>query len=156
MLKKIVLGLLTLTALVVAFAFYKTLQTPSDLWVAGGEFPGCPSRPSCVSSAATDQTHQIVPLAYTGESRSARERLEQLIKAMPDATIVSATPGYLHVLFLTPTMHFHDDMELLVQDGGTIHVRSISRFGYRDRGVNRARVEALRAAFQTAVEAKKP
>jgi uncharacterized protein (DUF1499 family) len=31
-----------------------------------------------------------------------------------------------------------------------IHVRSASRIGHGDRGVNRARVEAIRAAFNAA------
>jgi uncharacterized protein (DUF1499 family) len=50
-------------------------------------------------------------------------------------------------VFQTPTMRFHDDVELLVQAGGVIQVRSISRFGYGDHGVNRARVERIREAF---------
>ncbi len=69
---------------------------------------------------------------------------------MPSNAILRATPEYLHVLFLTPVMRFHDDVELLIQPGGVIQVRSMSRFGYGDHGVNRARVEAIRAEFSKA------
>lgn len=151
MLKKAAVGALALVALIVAFGVYKSLTLPEDLWSPAGAFPACPARPSCVSSAATDDVHRIDPLAYSGTMQAARERLERVVRAMPGATILTATPEYLHVLFVTPVMRFHDDVELLVQPEGStegrIQVRSRSRFGYGDRGVNRARVEALRAAF---------
>lgn len=147
MLKKILLGLGLLVLAVIAFGLFRTFQEPKDLWALTGTFPGCPSRPSCVSSVAEDEVHAIGPLGYTGDAVAARARLEQVITAMPDARILRATPEYLHVLFLTPTMRFHDDVELLVQPSGVVDVRSLSRFGYRDHGVNRARVEALRTAF---------
>ncbi len=41
-----------------------------------------------------------------------------------------------------------DDLEILVdQDAGKIHVRSASRTGYSDLGVNRRRVAALAEAW---------
>jgi uncharacterized protein (DUF1499 family) len=150
MLRKILVSILVLLALIVAFGFYRTMQSPTDLWAVGGAFPACPARPSCVSSVATDEVHKIAPLTYVGEVQAARQRLDKVIRAMPDTTILLTTPEYLHVLFLTPVMRFHDDLELLVQPGGVVQVRSLSRFGYGDHGVNRARVEALRQAFSSA------
>ena len=147
MIKKILWALLILTPVVVVLGVYKTSQEPADLWAATQVFAACPSRPSCVSSVATDEGHQIAPLSYTGDASAAREKLERVIRALPGTSIVRATPEYLHVVYVTPTMHFHDDVELLVRGGGVIQVRSISRFGYSDHGVNRARVEALRSAF---------
>lgn len=147
MMTKIVLVLFILAVLVTALGFYKSSQAPADLWIITKTFAGCPNRPSCVSSASTDEGHRIAPLTYQGDAAAARAKLERVVLAMPGTSIVQATPEYLHVLFVTPTMKFRDDMELLVQTGGVIQVRSISRFGYSDHGVNRARVEALREAF---------
>ena len=147
MMKKIGIGFIGVLALVVALGFYKSAQPPKDLWITTQIFPTCPSRPSCVSSVAHDDVHRIEPLSYTGEASTARAKLERVIAAMAGTRIVHTTPDYLHVLFVTPTMHFRDDVELLVQNHGVIQVRSISRFGYRDHGVNRARIEALRTAF---------
>lgn len=147
MIKKILWALLILAPVVVAVGFYKTSQEPADLWANTKIFAACPSRPSCVSSVATDEGHRIAPLNYSGDATAAREKLERVVRALPGTRIVRATPEYLHVLYVTPTMHFHDDVELLVQGHGMIQVRSISRFGYSDHGVNRARVEALRTAF---------
>lgn len=144
---KIVWGVLILAVLITAFGFYKSSKAPADLWSVTGTFAGCPNRPSCVSSASTDEGHRIAPLTYQGDAATARAKLERVVLAMPGTSLVQATPEYLHVLFVTPKMGFRDDVELLVQTGGVIQVRSISRFGYSDHGVNRARIEALRAAF---------
>ena len=46
-------------------------------------------------------------------------------------------------------MRFVDDVELYYDEkAGLIHVRSASRLGRRDFGVNRKRVEALRSHIQ--------
>ena len=147
MIRAILWGGLSLLLIVVAFGLYRTFQVPDDLWVGTQVFPGCPPRPSCVSSVARDEIHKVQALRYAGEAGAARQKLEQVIRQMQLTRIDHATPEYLHVVFQTPTMRFHDDVELLVQPGGLIQVRSISRFGYGDRGVNRARVERIREAF---------
>ena len=75
-----------------------------------------------------------------------RQRLRTLIEAMPRTRVVEARPDYLHVEASTPTLGFVDDLELAIGDGA-IHVRSAARLGIRDFGVNRKRVETLRAAL---------
>lgn len=132
---------------VVALALFATFRTPGHLFVKTQIFADCPARPSCVSSQAKDETHAIEPLRYEGDPAAARAKLEQVIKEMPGASIAHTTPDYVHAVFVTPKMKFHDDLEALVQPDGTVQVRSISRFGYRDWGVNRARVEDLRRRF---------
>ena len=54
---------------------------------------------------------------------------------------------YLYAEFATPLMGFVDDVEFYC-DGKVIQVRSASRLGYSDLGVNRKRIEEIRAAFQ--------
>jgi len=147
MIKKLLWGALGALVLVVALGFYKTFRVPDDLWVNTRKFSDCPHRPSCVSSVANDEVHKIDPLRYVGDAAAARQKLDQVIRQMPLSSIDNATPEYLHVVFQTPTMRFHDDVELLVQAGGLIQARSISRFGYGDHGVNRARIERIREAF---------
>ncbi len=131
---------------VVAMGVFFTFRTPTHLYRFTGEFAGCPARPSCVSSVAAD-AHAIAPLDYQGAPDAALERLIQIVADQPGARIEHRDGRYLHAVFLTPRMRYHDDVELLVQPDGKIQVRSISRFGYGDHGVNRARVETLRAAF---------
>jgi uncharacterized protein (DUF1499 family) len=61
-------------------------------------------------------------------------------------TLVVHDADYVHVTFTTPMLRFVDDLELQVGEGA-VHVRSASRLGHGDHGVNRARVEALRAEW---------
>jgi uncharacterized protein (DUF1499 family) len=67
---------------------------------------------------------------------------------MPGARIISDEDGYLHAEFRSRVFRFVDDVELLMDEAGhKIDVRSASRLGYSDLGVNRRRVEQLRARF---------
>ncbi|HOW77583.1 MAG TPA: DUF1499 domain-containing protein [Candidatus Competibacteraceae bacterium] len=56
---------------------------------------------------------------------------------------------YLHVEFRSAVFGFVDDMEFYFSPPGTIQVRSASRTGYSDFGVNRERVETLRTRFSS-------
>ena len=59
-----------------------------------------------------------------------------------------AEERYIHTEFTSAFFRFVDDVEFLLDDGTrTIHVRSASRVGYSDFGVNRRRVEELRSRF---------
>jgi uncharacterized protein (DUF1499 family) len=70
---------------------------------------------------------------------------------MPGARIVEEQPDYLYAEFETRWLKFVDDVEFLLDEPhGAIQVRSASRLGRRDFGVNRARIEAIRATLAAA------
>lgn len=145
---KALFKLLMLAVLVaIGLGIYKTTTMPADLYVTNKQFTGCPARPSCVSSLAEDDEHRVAALGYAGDPSTAYSMLREVIERM-GGKVAHESPNYLHAVFTTPTMRYRDDLELLVLPEGKIEVRSISRFGYRDFGVNRARVEALRQAFE--------
>ena len=86
----------------------------------------------------------------SGDAAAAFARLKSLLAGMPRTAIVAATDDYLHAVCRT-RFGFADDLECrLCLADGAIHVRSASRLGYYDFGVNRARVEALRRWLQSA------
>ena len=121
---------------------------PAALGVRDGRLSPCPASPNCVSSQAADVEHRVAPLAYKGTASEALARLARTIAAQPGATIVAQHDGYLYATFQTPLMGFVDDVEFFVDPArSVIEVRSASRLGYRDFGVNRKRIESLRAAF---------
>lgn len=140
--------LIVLVGGLLILAVHRSLSMPGHLMRVTGQFAACPPRPSCVSSLAADAEQAIAPLRYEGDAAIAQQRLVRALRAMPGSRIEFESPGYLHVVFQTPTLRFRDDLELLVQPEGRIEVRSVSRFGYRDLGVNRARVEQLRTRFE--------
>jgi uncharacterized protein (DUF1499 family) len=69
------------------------------------------------------------------------------VQAMPRTTVVSEKSNYLHAEFRTKLMRYVDDVELFF-DGQVVQVRSCSRLGRRDFGVNRKRIEAIRALVE--------
>jgi hypothetical protein len=67
---------------------------------------------------------------------------------MDRVNIVTVESDYIHAEFISAFLHFVDDVEFCFDDENkTIHVRSASRIGYYDLGVNRRRVERIRNSF---------
>lgn len=102
-----------------------------------------PRTPNCVSSRASpdDHEHHIAPLR--GVTLEAARRA---LAAMPRTTLVEEAPGYARYVVTSAVFRFKDDVELEAE-GDLVHVRSASRVGRGDLGVNRKRVEALRKAL---------
>lgn len=126
-----------------------TGRRPADLGVGRGRFRAARSwKPNWVSSQVdAADAHFVAPLVPAdGDGAAGLRRLRARIEAMPRMHVVEARPDYLHVEASTPALGFVDDLELVGGDGA-IHVRSAARLGIRDFGVNRKRVETLRAAL---------
>jgi uncharacterized protein (DUF1499 family) len=117
-----------------------------------GKLSPCPSSPNCVSSDATTTIHQIAPIALTGLSAQAQDKLVSFLKSLPNVTLITNTPGYIHAEFRTPGMSFIDDAEFVISDDGSgnsrIDLRSASRLGWGDAGVNRRNMEMVRAVLK--------
>jgi uncharacterized protein (DUF1499 family) len=125
--------------------------------VGTGVLATCPDKPNCVRSGAADPRHAIAPIAATAPLPDALAALVGIAAAMPGARVVTARADYAHLEFATPLMGFVDDVELAVDPaGGVIHVRSASRVGTSDFGVNRKRIDDLRRAFAAAGKAGAP
>jgi len=108
----------------------------------------CPSSPNCVSSAATADGHRIEPIRFTGTPDAALARLRSVIEGMTRARVTRADGDSLHAEFTSWLLRFVDDVDCVVDAAaGVIHIRSASCVGYSDLGVNRKRVETIRAAF---------
>ena len=128
---------------------------PTDLGVTDGRLkPPSPTENSVSSQAHLHPGHpqreyaEIAPLALRGEGPETIARLQRVVAEMPGAEIVESRPDYLYVQFTTKWMKFVDDTEFWFDPANqVVHVRSASRVGLRDMGVNRARVEAVRSAL---------
>lgn len=134
-----------------------TGRMPDDLGVRDGRLKPPSRTPNSVHSQADRWPDhpmrayaQVAPLALIGEGPGAdaatMARLEALVQGMPGARIVVSRPDYLQATFTTRWLKFVDDAEFwLDPEAGVVQVRSASRLGRKDFGVNRARLEALRA-----------
>ena len=136
-------------------------KPPQDLGVRDGRLKPPSPTPNSVSSQAGGYANHpqrseasIAPLSYTGDARAAVGRLAALLETTPGCVLVKREPAYLYAQCRTRWLKFTDDVEFSLDEaGGVIQVRSASRLGRKDFGVNRARVEALRARFVQAQRA---
>lgn len=123
-------------------------ERPTDLGVHQGRLKPAPPTPNCVNSQSPDGYARIAPLAYAGDGKAALARLHALVATLPAAKVVTVRPDYLYAEFSSKWLGFVDDVEFYLDEkAGVIEVRSASRLGRGDFGVNRRRVEAIRAAF---------
>ena len=123
---------------------------PSNLGVNNGKLADCPNTPNCVSSQAdtSDAEHYIQPIACSTSASDAIAKLQSIIESMERTEIITATDTYLYAEFTSALMGYVDDVEFYADTtNSVIHVRSASRLGRSDLGVNRKRIEAIRSAF---------
>lgn len=117
--------------------------------IKNGRLTPCPSSPNCVSSDATDEEHRVDPYRLKVSPEQAWRGLQNVIAAEDAKRLVTVDDAYMHVEFISAVMRFVDDTEFhLRPDDGIIAVRSASRTGYNDMGVNRKRVERIRDAMR--------
>lgn len=123
---------------------------PLNLGVHDGSLAACPATPNCVSSQSPDADHTIAPITYASAPEAAFARLKAVVEAQPRVKLMEAREGYLYAEFSSAWMGFVDDVEFyLDESAGVIQVRSASRLGESDLGVNRQRVEAIRQLMET-------
>lgn len=123
-------------------------KRPDNLGVKEGRLAAPKSTPNCVSSQAepSDAEHYIAPIAFEGGVAQATAAARRTVEGLRRATVIRHEGNYLHAEFRSKLMGFVDDVEFVFDEkAGLLHVRSASRLGRRDFGVNRARVEAIRA-----------
>jgi uncharacterized protein (DUF1499 family) len=122
---------------------------PANLGIKDGKLAPCPSTPNCVSSQGSDKTHAIEPLLFTGNVTGAHAALRTIILSMKRSQIITDTDIYIHAEFTSAIFRFVDDVEFWFDENAkVIHVRSASRIGSSDLGVNRERVEEIRARWK--------
>jgi len=86
----------------------------------------------------------VDPLAVSGDPWVAFAAFQDLVAALPRTRVVSRTRDRLHAVCRS-RLGFADDFEARLEpEAGLVHVRSASRLGWHDLGVNRKRVETLR------------
>ena len=122
---------------------------PDNLGVREGRLAPPKRTPNNVNSQIdrnADTEHYIEPLRYRGDARKAWETLQNIVSGMQRAKVVKSEPSYLYAEFSSKLMGYVDDTEFYLDEkAGVIQVRSASRLGRSDFGVNRERIESMRA-----------
>jgi uncharacterized protein (DUF1499 family) len=104
----------------------------------------CPDSPNCVFSKADDD-HFIKPIK-TKDSDLVFTRLLEYLKSQDQVELIKSNDYYIHAVYTSSFFGFKDDVEFSKEDN-IIHIRSASRTGYSDMGVNRERIEKIKASL---------
>lgn len=151
-----------MTKIVIAFAIVVVVALVLLNWQAQrsrtGEPPGlfdgqllpCPGPPNCICSEYPgDDSHYVAPIDITG--MTANDAMRKLRDVIADlgGDIKIDYGDYVAALFVSDLWGFADDVELRVDPrANQVHIRSASRIGYGDMGVNRERVERIKREFR--------
>jgi len=149
---------IVIVVLVVALALAGQLgllrgRMPNDLGARDGRLKPPSMTPNSVSSQALLYPEhpmrdyaRVEPFVLQGSGPQTIERIRRVVETMTGAKVVQANSGYLYAQFTSRMLKFVDDVEFWFDpQAGVIQVRSASRLGRKDFGVNRARIEAIRA-----------
>ncbi|AFT68159.1 MAG: hypothetical protein ACJA2Y_000387 [Cycloclasticus pugetii] len=108
----------------------------------------CPDKPNCVSSKADDE-HAIAPFKLKQNQPVDQQRLLEVLNQLDNNIAVIHDENHIHAEITSRVFGFVDDLDLIINiEQQIIHVRSASRTGYYDFGVNRRRVERLRSLLK--------
>ena len=148
----LILALLPVVVLILFFALSLLSRSDSAAGMISGKLTPCPDKPNCVCSEYLDDlahAHAIAPIQIpAGMEGNALLLVKEVLIEM-DAEIQSETDSYLAATFTSGFFRFVDDVEIRIErESSLIHVRSASRAGYGDMGVNRIRVEEIRSLFE--------
>ncbi|MBK6594123.1 MAG: DUF1499 domain-containing protein [Burkholderiales bacterium] len=130
-------------------------KDPTDLGVKNGRLKPPALTPNSVSSQALlypghlQMTFaQIAPLEIRGDGPATIAQIKAITQAQVGVSVVKSTQDYLYLHYTSRWMRYVDDVEFWFDPVNmVIQVRSASRLGKGDLGVNRARIESLRATL---------
>lgn len=145
----IIFGLL-ISAVVILFVVLGFVARSGEAaGVVGEKLLRCSARPNCVCSEYRDDVdHYIKPIAIPKRVNSdINNTLKEVIQALGGDLKIDNN-NYIAATFSSSLFGFVDDLEVRFSvTENVIHIRSASRVGYGDFGVNRRRVESLRVLF---------
>ena len=130
---------------------------PNDLGVTNNRLKAPSETENSVSSQAeyfrktpaNVEFAKIEPLNYKGDGKTALQKLKQQIgDHFKEAKLIAEKENYLRYEFTSTFLKFTDDVEFYLNENENyIHLRSASRWGRKDYGKNRARMEEIRRIF---------
>jgi uncharacterized protein (DUF1499 family) len=142
-------GLIVLMLSLIAYRLWILVADypPVSVGVEQGALKPCPRTPNCVSTLETRRGFKAEPIPFKGQPDSLTGRLLGWIDGRFNGEVLDTASGYIHAEFRVPLLGTYDDLEILVDPAKNIvHVRSLSRNGPFNFGLNRLRIRRIRQA----------
>ena len=122
-----------------------------SLGLVNDRLRGGGNKPNWVCSENVDRSdtgHYLDPITFNQESKETWDKIKHIV-TLSGGSIVKEEENYLHATYTSKLFRFVDDLELrLDETNKVIHMRSSSRVGYSDLGVNRKRAESIISEFK--------
>ena len=143
--------ILTLAIIIYFYILGRASQNQIQRQYSGGLLQACPSTPNCVCSEyPQDQAHYVLPLDVSTAPLAQGFSLVERVITKLGGEIVDQKNNYLKAIFKSGIFGFTDDFEVRLDPvSQTIHLRSASRVGRSDLGVNKKRIEEFKNEFDT-------
>jgi uncharacterized protein (DUF1499 family) len=145
----IIFSLFIILVLVLFFTLAISSRSGKPPGLFEGRLSKCPDTPNCVCSEYKDDTgHYIEPIQIPkNHGPDIMPVLEQVIGKM-GGNILTQEENYLAATFKSKIFGFVDDLEIRIDLAkSVIHIRSASRVGRGDMGVNKKRADLLKKLF---------
>jgi len=127
-----------------------------ELGVENGKFKQCPNTPNCVNSQAKDKRHFIEPIIISSSIIETKKYILDALDQLKVSRVVVVDDNYIRAEFVSKVFRFVDDVEFCFSETNSkevlVHIRSASRVGYSDLGVNRKRIEEIRGKIGTIIK----
>ena len=121
-----------------------------DLTEFGPPLQPCPSTPNCVTTESNDSASAVPVVPFADLPDIAQARARRALLSEPRTQIAAERPGYLHAESRSRVFSFVDDVQIVVDSSsGLFRMRSASRVGHSDFGVNRKRLERISALLRS-------
>ena len=146
----IIVPILIVSAFIGFFILGLMSQSGEARGLVGGKLTKCPDKPNCVCTEFNaDVDHYIDPVGFSQTTTAeVLSRLKNSIEEM-GGSIRTENDNYLAATFTSSFFRFVDDLEIRVDmEQKMIHLRSASRVGHSDRGVNKKRIERLKNLYK--------
>ncbi|WP_082936325.1 DUF1499 domain-containing protein [Halodesulfovibrio spirochaetisodalis] len=129
-----------------------TLDKTMEVDTSDSVLSPCPVSPNCVcSKLPQEDSHYVEPLVPKASTLAVFPKLVEYVQQLPKAELEEKASHYVRVSIRSMFLGFTDDLELFFA-GDKIHVRSASRTGWYDFGVNRRRVESIRRYMENELD----
>lgn len=145
----IVLVVLIIVSILMFYVLGLTSRSGSAPGLVEGQLFRCPDKPNCICSEyRDDKAHYIEPIAIPAATQiDYLANMKMTIIAM-GGKIESESENYLASTFSSAIFGFVDDLEVRIDmNHHVIHIRSASRVGHGDRGVNKKRLNLLKQRY---------
>lgn len=142
----------SLVVLIILSIFAGCTGTMAELGIENGQLKQCPKTPNCVNSQAKDEKHFIEPILINATPLEAKNYILKILNELNQSKIIVVEDNYIRAEFISKIFRFVDDVEFYFYETKSseliIHIRSASRVGFSDLGVNRKRIEQIRSKIK--------